>query len=149
MQNKEIITRFYESAIKADAEGMVSCYHDDIEFEDPAFGKLYGNQAKNMWRLLIKPNIKISFSDVQASEHSGSAKWRAEYVFTKTGRKVINEITAQFEFNDGKITKHTDHFDLWKWSRQALGLSGYLLGWTSFMRNKIQRQTNALLRKYS
>ena len=38
---------------------------------------------------------------------------------------------------DGKIIKHTDIFDLWEWSKQALGVSGYLLGWSGFMKNKI------------
>ena len=31
---------------------MISFYHDEIEFTDPAFGTLYGNDAKNMWRMI-------------------------------------------------------------------------------------------------
>ena len=54
----------------------------------------------------------------------GSADWTADYLFSKTGRQVFNEIHAEFEFKDGKIFRHHDTFDIWKWSRQALGISG-------------------------
>ena len=106
----------------------------------------------NMWRMLMKRSkgeIKISFTNIAANEKTGTANWRAEYVFADTGRKVINEIAATFEFEDGKISKHTDHFDLWKWSKQALGLSGYLLGWSSFFQKKMQQKTKSLLKSFS
>ena len=151
MNNLDLINKFYSSFANGDAEGMVSCYDDNIQFEDPAFGKLKGEMAGNMWRMLINNNrgiTKITYSDVQADDKSGSVNWIAEYVFSQTGRPVINKIAATFEFKDGKIIKHTDVFDMWKWSSQALGLKGYLLGWTGFLKGKIQIQTNSLLKKY-
>jgi ketosteroid isomerase-like protein len=152
MSNRELLEKFYNSFAAGDAEGMASVYSDDIHFRDPAFGDLYGNDVKNMWRMLIKSskgNLKISHSDVQADEKNGSAKWIATYTFSKTGRHVVNKITARFEFSNGKIIRHVDSFDLWKWSRQALGLSGYILGWSSFMKNKINKQAKASLAKYN
>ena len=151
MPNSDLIEKFYSSFADGDAEGMCSIYSDDIHFRDPAFGDLYGKDVKDMWRMLLKNSkgkLEISFHDVQADEQNGSAKWIASYTFSKTGRPVINKITASFQFRDGKIIRHVDHFDLWKWSRQALGVSGYLLGWSSFMKNKIQKQTKMLLEKY-
>ena len=148
MNNTELITKFYESFAKADAEAMISCYDQNIVFADPAFGELKGDDAKNMWRMLIKNskgNLKITFSDVKANENTGSANWIADYIFSQTGRKVVNKISAQFEFGNGKITKHHDHFNMWRWAQQALGWKGYLLGWSSFMKNKIQEKTNSLL----
>ena len=152
MDNAELIKKFYQSFSNADAEGMVSCYHDEIQFEDPAFGILKGEDAKNMWRMLVersKGQIKITFRNVVANDKTGSAYWEAHYTFGQTGRKVINKISAQFEFKEGKIIKHTDHFSMWKWSRQALGLSGFLLGWSSFMRKKIQQRSNLLLKSFA
>ena len=29
---------------------MISCYHDNIIFSDPAFGELKGDDAKAMWQ---------------------------------------------------------------------------------------------------
>lgn len=152
MTNTELITSFYQSFAKGDAEGMVACYHDNIQFQDPAFDVLKNEDAKNMWRMLIsrsKGNIHITFNNIKASETTGSANWVAEYTFSANGRKVINVISAHFEFKDGKIIKHTDSFDIYKWSKQALGMKGYLLGWTSFMQKKIQQQSNSLLKKYT
>ena len=152
MTNAALITQFYTAFAAADAEAMVACYVDDITFEDPAFGKLQGEAAKNMWRMLMassKGNIKITFGEVQANDNTGSARWQAEYEFSQTGRKVVNNVSAKFAFRDGKIAQHTDHFDMWRWSRQALGVSGYLLGWSGFMRNKVQQKTRALLQKYT
>ncbi len=151
MNNIDLINNFYESFAKADPEGMVICYDENIVFSDPAFGELKGNNAKNMWRMLLGRgnDIKITFENVQADDKTGSANWRAEYVYSQTGRKVINIISAQFEFNNGKIIKHTDSFNLWRWTQQALGWKGYLLGWSPFMKKKIQKQTNQLLKIYS
>jgi limonene-1,2-epoxide hydrolase len=148
----KLIEKFYQSFANSDAEGMVSCYHDDIQFQDPAFGSLKGADAKNMWRMLIsraKGDIKISYDNIQVNGNNGRADWVAEYTFGQTGRKVINIISAHFEFRDDKIIRHTDHFDLWRWTRQALGWKGYLLGWTTFMQKAIQKQCRSLLDKYN
>jgi hypothetical protein len=40
---------------------------------------------------------------------------------------------------EGKIIEHSDAFKLSKWAAQALGLKGQLLGWTGFMKRKIQQ----------
>jgi ketosteroid isomerase-like protein len=148
MSNQALIEKFYTSFASGDAEGMVSCYHPDIRFEDPAFGVLQGKRAGDMWRMLLsnrKSEVAVRYSDVKANEKIGSAQWTADYVFSQSGRKVHNIIIANFEFKDGLIIRHTDHFDLYRWSKQALGLSGWLLGWTPLFKKKLQQKTNGLL----
>jgi hypothetical protein len=81
-------------------------------------------------------------------EEYGSCNWIAMYTFSKTGRQVINDVRAHFKFYDGKIVEHMDDFDLWKWSRQALGTPGLLFGWTPFLQQKIRKNAKASLRKY-
>lgn len=150
-QHQQLIEEFYAGFAEGNAKTMASCYHKDIQFKDPAFGKLEGQDVLDMWEMLIeksKGNIKIEFSDVRADELSGSAKWIATYHFSKTNRNVVNVIQASFVFKDGLIIKHTDDFNVWKWSKQALGLSGYLLGWTGFMQQKIQQNALQSLRHY-
>ena len=130
---------------------MAACYHEEAEFTDPAFGTLNAEQAKAMWQMLVersKGNLKVVFSEVNADAEKGSAHWEAFYTFSKTGRNVHNKIDAHFEFKKGKIYRHHDHFNLWKWSSQALGISGFLLGYTSFFKNKLQKQTRKLLTDY-
>ncbi len=149
--NEKLIQKFYTSFANQDLETMISFYHEKIQFQDPAFGILKGNDARDMWKMLIeraKGEIKIEFSDIKADKISGSAIWVATYNFSQTNRKVINIIHAEFEFQDGLIIKHTDDFDIWKWSKQALGFAGLLLGWTSFMQRKIQEKALSSLRKF-
>lgn len=149
MDNKQLIEKFYHSFANGDAEGMVSCYAADVVFTDPAFGILHGDDAKAMWRMLMQnKGVKVTFSNVTADDNIGSADWVAEYTFSRTGRKVVNRVSAKFEFKDGLIIKHTDTFDVWKWAGQAMGPVGWLLGWTPFMRNKIQQQARGLLAKF-
>ena len=149
--NKQLITSFYNAFANNDIQKMAECYHENIQFQDPAFGILYGKEPIIMWKMLLersKGNIKIEFFDVEAHENSGSVIWIATYVFSKTNRKVVNKINAKFEFQDGLIIKHTDTFDIYKWAKQALGFKGFLLGWTSFMKNKIQEGAKKSLEIY-
>nr|WP_321235228.1 nuclear transport factor 2 family protein [uncultured Psychroserpens sp.] len=149
-----LIEKFYTAFNELDAETMISCYHDDIVFEDPAFGVLKGEHAGNMWRMLCESqkgkDFKIVFSDINITSNGtmGNAKWEAFYSFSKTGRKVHNKIAAHFELKDGKIIKHTDYFSLHKWAKQAMGFKGLLLGGTGFFRKKLNQQTNHLLSKF-
>jgi len=129
--NARLIETFYTSFQKRDAEGMVACYHPDVRFSDPVFQELVGPRAGAMWRMLCgrAKELDVEFRDVQADDRTGSAHWEARYLFTATGRKVHNVIDARFEFRDGKIVRHSDSFDLWRWAGMALGPKGKLLGW--------------------
>ncbi|MGK4568665.1 nuclear transport factor 2 family protein [Flavobacterium sp. 3HN19-14] len=147
--NQQLIEEFYAGFAAHSAKTMASCYHEDIVFEDPVFGILKGRDVADMWEMLVEKsngNLQIEFSDVEANAESGSAKWIATYNFSKTNRKVVNVIGAQFEFKDGLIIRHTDYFRIWKWTQQALGLSGYLFGWTGFLQDKIHKQAIHSLR---
>ena len=56
MIHAQLIQKFYSAFASKNIEDMIDCYHDDIRFEDPAFGILEGNRAKSMWRMLLKNN---------------------------------------------------------------------------------------------
>ena len=152
MTTENIVKKFYEAFSNLDAEGMVSLYSDDIIFQDPAFGKLEGERAKNMWRMLCESqkgqDFKVKYSQVFCDQTRGAAHWEAFYTFSRTGRKVHNIIEAKFDIKDGKIIRHIDTFNLHRWAKQAMGFSGFLLGWSGFFKNKLQAQTNKLLTKY-
>jgi ketosteroid isomerase-like protein len=148
--NAELITRFYEAFANCDGDAMAACYTDDATFSDPVFPGLTGNEPGGMWRMLTSQakDLKIEFSDVVADDQGGSAHWEAWYTFSATGRKVHNKIDATFVFRDGKIAEHVDRFDLWAWTRMALGPVGVFLGWTPMVQNKIRGQAKAGLDKF-
>ncbi|MBL4669264.1 MAG: nuclear transport factor 2 family protein [Flavobacteriales bacterium] len=145
---EQVIKQFYEAFKNLDAEKMAECYHNEIVFEDPAFGILKGAKAKTMWKMLCESQKGKDFVVTYSNINSNSANWEARYFFSQTGRKVHNVISARFEFKDGLIIKHTDDFDLHKWAKQALGFKGALLGGTSFFKKKLNKQTNNLLLKF-
>jgi ketosteroid isomerase-like protein len=160
LANTNTITKFYTAFALLDAKEMASCYAEDATFNDPAFSLQGRQQVAGMWAMLcqasqasIKKHGKdvwrLDCSDVQADSRSGSAHWEAYYRFSSTGRMVHNVIDAAFEFNtEGLISRHQDTFNFWRWSRQALGAPGLLLGWTPFLRAKVQATAAANLQKF-
>ncbi len=150
--SKPTIEKFYAAFARLDGEGMQACYAPDAQFDDEAFSLRGPRQIGGMWRMLCDTtkakglaHWKLEVSNIT----DRSAHWDAHYLFSATGRKVLNRIDAEFEFNaQGLITKHRDRFDFWAWSRQALGTPGLLLGWSPFLRNKVRAQAAANLQRF-
>lgn len=131
---------------------MLEWYHDEVTFEDPVFGVLKGEEAKNMWRMLCQTQqgkeFKIKTSNIEYTPEAGKARWEAYYTFSRTGKKVHNIIHATFKFKDGKIINHIDRFSLYRWSRQAMGTKGFLVGWTVFFKKTLNKQARFSLSKF-
>jgi ketosteroid isomerase-like protein len=148
--NATQIEKFYRAFQQLDAEQMAQCYAPEVHFSDPVFTELRGKDASDMWRMLCSraEQFSLTFDGVKADDHQGEAHWVATYKFSQTGRMVVNDIHARFEFKDGKIIRHRDYFNFWKWAKQALGLAGSMLGWHSWLKNKVQYQASKSLRKF-
>jgi hypothetical protein len=150
--SKATIEKFYAAFAKLDGETMQACYAPNAHFEDEVFTLDGPRQIGGMWRMLCDAtkakglaHWKIETSQVTER----SAHWDAHYLFSATGRHVLNRIDAAFEFDgNGLIVKHRDRFDFWAWSRQALGTPGLLLGWTPFLRNKVRAQAASNLKRF-
>jgi ketosteroid isomerase-like protein len=140
--NAKLIETFYAAFQRLDAATMAACYGSAVLFSDPVFPALRGQEAVDMWRMLTQraQNFSLTFDGILADDNSGEAHWVATYIFSQTGRTVVNDIRAGFEFRDGKIVRHTDRFGLWRWARQALGVKGLLLGWTPPVQRAIRAQ---------
>jgi len=139
--NTELLQRFYSAFQRRDGASMAAAYHPEAQFSDAVFTDLRGAQIGQMWRMLCErgADLDVQFRDVQADDRTGKAHWDARYTFSATGRKVLNQIDAEFEFKDGKIFRHRDRFSFYRWSSQALGPLGVALGWTPLVRNKVRR----------
>jgi len=140
--NAEVIRKFYTAFGRRDARGMAACYHPAITFSDEVFANLEGARAVAMWEMLCErgKDLRVEFRDVDADDSTGRAHWEAWYTFSATGRPVHNKIDARFEFRDGKIVRHHDSFGFWAWARQALGPTGWLLGWSGLVKNRVRAQ---------
>ncbi len=148
--NEELIRALYAAFAERDAAAMAACYHPSASFSDPAFGTLYGPQIGAMWAMLCARgfDLVVRLQSASADATSGTARWDAVYTFSKTGRLVHNVIQATFQFEAGKIVRHVDRFDMWKWSRMALGPLGALLGWTPLLRSSVRRTARRDLMTY-
>lgn len=139
--NAQLLTRLYTAFAARDAATMVACYAKDATFTDPVFD-LRGDDVGAMWTMFCERgrDMKLEFCDIRADAATGTAHWEPRYTFSVTGRPVHNRIDSSFMFRDGLIHTQRDRFDLWRWSRMALGFKGALLGWTPMVRNAIRRE---------
>ena len=149
--SQEVIERFYAAFDRRDGDTMAACYAPDAHFSDPVFTDLRGAQPGQMWQMLTSQaqELRVELLEHAADGATGTAHWRAHYVFTQTGRPVVNDVHASFRFTDGLIAEHTDAFSFWRWSRQALGPPGVLIGWTPFLRTPVRRRAAANLERFA
>jgi ketosteroid isomerase-like protein len=148
-ENEALIQRFYTAFSRRDHAVMAACYGPDAAFEDEAFN-LRGKQIAAMWHMLCAgaQDFSLEFSDIECDDYGGVAHWEPRYRFSATNRPVHNIIDSTFRFRDGLISEQRDSFNFWRWSRQALGFPGLLLGWSSGLRSKVQAQAMQNLEKF-
>ncbi len=154
--NATTLQRFYDAFAALDADTMTACYAPDAAFDDEAFSLRGQDEIGAMWHMLADATRakgadvwRLEASGIEADDRSGRAHWEAWYRFSATGRLVHNVIDGSFEFDgQGRIRRHIDRFDFWRWSRQSLGLPGLLLGWSGGLKNKVRATAAENLRKY-
>lgn len=148
-ENDELIERFYGAFARLDGDAMAACYAPSARFSDPVFTDLHGEEPGAMWRMLTgrAKDLRVELAAHEADDRRGSARWLADYTFS-TGRKVHNDVQAEFRFDDGLIAEHRDSFSFYGWARQALGPVGLALGWTPVVRGKVQREARAGLDEF-
>jgi limonene-1,2-epoxide hydrolase len=148
--SEQLIHKFYSSFQEKDYQAMQHCYADTATFSDPVFRNLDATRARAMWEMFCKrgKDMQLTYSIQQANENTVQAIWIPDYTFSATGRHVTNYIHSTFTIENNKIVTHRDRFNFYKWSRQALGASGWLLGWTPFLQNKVRATANNNLDKF-
>lgn len=142
---------------------MAACYGPQTSFFDPAFAELTNGDPGRMWQMLCSQaaDLQVVLDRIGLVAEPGKlvapglamveAQWTATYTFSATGRRVVNVVTSRMQIDReaGIIVRQDDSFDFWKWSRQALGVPGILLGWTGFLQAKVQKMARGNLRKYA
>ncbi len=154
---RNTLTRFYNAFAHLDPATMAQCYAPQVRFEDEVFTLEGRNQVMALWSMLCesldangRADWKLNFRIESVDADSARLHWSARYPFGKQRRPVDNQIDARFRFDDaGLIVHHQDSFDFWRWSRQALGLSGLLLGWSPLLRRKVRASALVGLNRYN
>ena len=150
--SRATVERLYAAFTRLDGAAMAACYSSEAAFDDEVFSLRGREQIGGMWTMLCdaakamgREGWKLAYRDVTER----SAHWEATYRFSATGRRVHNIIEAEFEFDAaGLISRQRDRFDFWRWSRQALGAPGLLLGWAPMLRAKVRAQAAKGLQRF-
>jgi ketosteroid isomerase-like protein len=154
--SRQTIETLYGAFQRLDADAMAACYSPDARFEDEVFTLAGRREVAAMWRMLCESvkaqggeGWQLQWDGVRTDGVAGAARWEARYKFSATGRPVHNRISAAFEFDgEGRILRHRDRFDFWRWSRQALGTPGLFLGWTPQLRAAVRKKARASLDRF-
>lgn len=146
---RALIEGYFAAFARRDGAAMAACYHADATFRDPVF-ELRGAEVGAMWRMLCSraADLRVEASGIVADGAEGRGDWQAWYTFSTTGRRVHNIVHSRFRCADGLIIEQVDDFAFWRWSRQALGPIGHLLGWTPLLRAKVRGNACTALERF-
>lgn len=146
-----VAERFYEAFMVRDFYTMGLLYANHAAFSDPVFPNLSAKGARLMWQMLLTEAEDLAL-DVEVLEDTpdrARVRWVAQYVFPPTKRMVVNKVQTDMRFAAGKIVQQVDQFSFWRWSGQALGARGWVLGWTPMVQNKVRAKAAQSLSEFA
>lgn len=156
------VAAFYAAFARLEPPAMAPLYADAVQFRDEAFNLSGRAATMAMWSMLCdgvrgqgaagRAVWRLEASAIRrdpADARAVLAHWDVDYLFGPAQRRVHNRIDARFVFDaSGRVVEHVDRFDFWRWSRQAVGLPGLLLGWSPWLKGKVATQAGRQLERY-
>lgn len=141
------VETYWDALANKAATTMASCYAPGATFQDPVFnlqGVGIGKMRQNLFGSASDLQIQTDPLTVDGNKATGT--WHASYTCTMAGRMVHYTNHSTFEAQDGVIVAQQDHFNLWKWTRMALGSNGKVLGCTPLVRKKVRTMATKRLK---
>lgn len=140
------LERFFTAFANLDAATMQACYAENARFDDGIYRLAGARQIGGMWTMLCAElrlrgigQWRLEVHRLRVRDEQGRAEWTAHYRFGAKGRKVRNRVYSRFDFDErGLILRQRDEFPFWRWAGQALGMRGWLLGWSPVLRTRVQ-----------
>lgn len=149
----QALERFFDAMQRCDTEALRTSYHPALRFDDPLISTTSVGDRLDWCGMLWSPRDadgqriwQLELEEVRTRGALATARWNLRYRYTPTKRLIDQALHSHFSFDaDGRITTQRDSFDFWRWSRQAHGLLGLLLGWTPLMWDQAREQARASL----
>ena len=142
--NAALIDRFYEAFARQDGEAMAACYTPDAHFSDPVFTDLHGEEVgrdvADALRARHRPAGRALGGRGRRRAGLGPLGGRLHVLHRATGPQRDRGLVSLPGRPDRRPSRQ---FDLWAWSRQALGPLGVVLGWSPPVQGKIRAQARA------
>ncbi|HQR20513.1 MAG TPA: nuclear transport factor 2 family protein [Burkholderiaceae bacterium] len=146
-----VAERFYEAFMVRDHYTMGLLYANHATFRDPVFPRLTAQGVRLMWQMLLSEaeDLEVSVNILEDTADHAKVDWTARYTFTPTKRVVVNKVHTEMVIAAGKIVQQVDDFSFWRWSGQALGWKGWLLGPTPLVRDKVRAKAAKSLKEFA
>lgn len=143
-----VAARFFDAFAVGDWHAMGRLYAPQARFSDPLFPQLDAEQVRALWQMLLTQaqGFRLSYRIDAESDHAARVLWVAHYLYGR--RPVVNRVVSEMQLGAGCILVQNDHFNLWRWARQALGLTGWLLGGTPLLRRRLRREAAVRLQAF-
>jgi hypothetical protein len=155
-----VVGRFFEAFAASDWQTMARCYHDKASFSDPVYPDLREERIVYMWHQLLGAaetsklksgsnkahslnNLKLAYRVLFGDERKAQVQWTATYFYRN--RLVTNQVLSTLAIWDDKIVRQVDEYNFWRWSRQALGLTGLAFGAMPWYQRSVQRSAQSRL----
>ncbi len=155
-----VVGRFFEAFAASDWQTMARCYHDKASFSDPVYPDLREERIVYRWHQLLSAaetstlksgsknshslnNLKLEYRVLFGDERKAQVLWTASYLYQN--RSVSNEVLSTLAIWDDKIVRQVDEYNFWRWSRQALGLTGLAFGAMPWYQRSVQRSAQSRL----
>jgi hypothetical protein len=150
MHSHESLVRQLFAALAARRpEDAAACYHPEVFYSEPLHPRLRGESVIDLWRMRLAPGEPY---DIRLDEASGGGDGAAARWTVRTrvrGREVEIHGRSLFAFREGRISRHYDHYSLWRWSAQALGPAGAAFGWLGPVRWALRTRARRALERFS
>ena len=110
---ERLIQRFYRSFERRDVDGMVACYHTDVELSHPAISEVKSWRASAFWQMFCASArlLGVELTDLCAYDAITEAHWEARYA-ARSGRTIRQQMRATFRFRAGRIVRHDEHIEV-------------------------------------
>jgi len=131
-----LLLKFFKAVQTQDVKAIGECYHNDIEYYEPAYGKMTGPRALGYWSFFFSQvkEMQCEYDGLKINGDKGTLHIEEWYTWSATGHAVHNLVDCEFDFKDGKIFRHIDNYNLNAWAFQSLGAK--YLGWTKKTREQ-------------
>jgi len=150
--NTEKVKEFYEALSRNDYEALIRLYHPDATYTDELFS-FKGKEIHALWYAATRPAMKLEVECLAIEEVNDrvQTKWKMGYTLDVINSRIELEEIGIFVFEGEKIMEHSDEYNFREWCTQAFGIIGTLLGWSSWLRNRVRKQArkSVLIHMYS
>jgi hypothetical protein len=139
------VEQLFKAAQARDPDAILLAYAEEALIDHPLLGSLSrADYAAALTAFLQEtPDYELTFQINHAGIDHAEAEWTLSYVFHATGRSIVTKGETAFRLSGLRIIHQRDDFDRRDWSRQALGLSGFVLsfvpGWRAFLERELRR----------